>query len=127
MKTVTLVCGLPNAGKTTFCKKYDNVIHLDSMGHSTYEERFNECIIIAVNNSGDIVIDGNFYSKRIRKNMISALNQQQCKKVCIWINTPLETCLKRADSGGRSREIVNHINKWDELIMLNGDENRTTV
>ena len=133
MKTMTLVCGLPNAGKTTYCENYENVIHFDSINALSFEDKYNKCISEAVKQDGDVTIDGNFYSRRIRMNLLNAFKDKDYRKVCIWVNAPLETCLERSQTGGRDEEIVRHINEyfekplldegWDELIYLYGNEN----
>lgn len=133
MNTLILVCGLPNAGKTTYCEQYENVIHLDSIESTSFEDKFNKCIHQAAQAEGDVVIDGNFFSSRIRQNLLNAFKDRDYKKICVWVNTPFDICLERARNGGRDETTVNHIYRyfddptleegWDELICTYTDEN----
>ena len=58
MKNITLICGLPNAGKTTYSRQFENVIHLDDFrkNHLIGDLCFQDCKDIVLNNDGDICI-----------------------------------------------------------------------
>lgn len=79
---LTLICGLPRAGKTTYSKKYDNVIHLDYCG--AYRGVIRRIRQI----EGDVVVEGVYRLARERKGLLQAYQGEGCK--CIWLDTPDE-------------------------------------
>ena len=125
-----LICGLPNAGKTTHSSKYDTVIHLDDMPHKGGQ--FENCNRIASEMKGDVCVEGVYNSVKNRKRLLKACKHQE-KKVCIWIDTPLEECVRR-ESEYRKRPI-NMVRThyklfekptldegWDEVIVIKEGE-----
>ena len=84
MHKITLITGLSNSGKTTYSQQYENVIHLDSGIN-----------IDALPTDRDIVIEGVFNTKRVRERILSQLEGKDFNKTCIWIDAPLEVCLRR--------------------------------
>lgn len=127
MKAVTLICGIPNAGKTTYSRKFDNVIHHDSLLLTT-QERYRYTIEKA-KQSEDICIDGMYGEKKRRVELLDALKDYT--KTCIWMDTPVEKCIKR-ENRRRPDHLILHYAKtfepptfdegWDEIIVI-GDGN----
>lgn len=123
---MTVICGLPNAGKTTYSKRYVKVIHYDDIPLITPKryEYINEHI------EDDICIEGVFGEKQRRIDIVNTCKGKCIKAVCIWLNTPKEECLKR-ENRGRPHGIVKlHSNifepptldeGWDEIIIIRGD------
>jgi ATP-dependent DNA helicase RecQ len=74
MKKMTLVCGLPNAGKTTYCKKFENVIHLDDYNEPRFNLRNKRCNEEAVKSETDVYIDGCYFTKELRKELSKKYN-----------------------------------------------------
>lgn len=124
--TVILICGIPNAGKTTYSKRYSNVIHYDEIPlvpHKRYEK------IIELAKEGGAVIEGMYDESFRRAELVSALDEP-C--ICIWLNTPLEVCLEReANYRKRSPVMVKmhsdhfepptYSEGWDEIIEVKYD------
>lgn len=112
---LTLICGLPRAGKTTYSQRYDNVIHLDD-----YEcDRYQKCIEMA-RQSGDIVIEGLFTRTRIRRLLREAY---QGRAVCIWVDTPLKVRQQRKGYSPKNSEYFEpptYNEGWDEIIIVMG-------
>lgn len=129
MKTVTLICGLPNAGKTTYSEQFDNVFHLDDFDCRTFKKKFDMCNKTSSKSETDVYVEGCYHRKSLRKEFIETF--KDWKKVCIWFNTPLDVCLSRCEKA-RSEMVVLSINKafqeptkdegWDELIVLDYDK-----
>lgn len=124
---LTLICGLPNAGKTTYSARYDNVIHCDDIPHRTSDEMFEKCHKMLSEIHGDICVDGVYVSIERRKQLLDACGHQD-KKVCIWIDTPYEECLERERNyRKRPLDIVHTHHRmfqpptldegWDEVII----------
>ena len=120
---LTLICGLPNAGKTTYSAKYDTVIHFDDFGNS-----FEKCTKAVSEVQGDVCVEGVYNSARRRKQLLDACKHQD-RKVCIWIDTSFEECIRRErEYRKRPMGIVHAHHKsfekptldegWDEVIVI---------
>ena len=117
-----LICGLPNAGKTTYSKRYENVLHLDDFPTS----KFLNCNKAVSEADEDVVVEGIYNSIVRRKKLLESCKHMQ-RKVCIWLNTPKEVCVSREDRGRPSDMIYSHLMQqptvdegWDEVIIVNG-------
>ena len=122
---LTLICGIPNAGKTTYSARYDNVMHLDDAFGQT---RYDLCNKFASQAEGDVCVEGAYNQIWQRKALIEAC-QHQSPKVCIWLDTPLEECLEREQNGRKRTLAIIHIHHnafepptleegWDEIIRI---------
>lgn len=110
----TLICGPSRAGKTTFSKQFEKVLHADECcGAKLYEQlpRFDAC-------------EGLFLKKASRKRVCKAW-ENKGRLVLIWLDTPLNVCLSR---GGRPEFIIRdtadkfqpptYEEGWDEIIVI---------
>ena len=123
---ITLICGLPNAGKTTYSAKHNNVIHFDEV--SRKGDQFRRCNHLAKHTEGDVCVEGVYNSARRRKELIEACKDKS-PKICIWLDTPLEECVRREESY-RKRPLtivyMEHDNfeeptldeGWDEIVVI---------
>lgn len=123
---LTLICGLPNSGKTTYSKRYENVIHYDAIPHITLEEHYANCHDLVASATGDICVEGVYGSAFWRKQLIATYNGED-RKVCVWINTPYEECLNRrskprfiVEANKRIFEPPTLDEGWDEIIEVGG-------
>lgn len=119
---LTMICGLPNAGKTTYSKRYKNVLHYDEIGTTTNVVKAIEKV------NGDVVVEGYFGTSNERKKVISAYGG---KKRCIFIDIPLEESIRRENrnrhpqilkNASRFFETPSYSEGWDEIIVI-GDNN----
>ena len=120
---MTVVIGLPNAGKTTYSAQFEDVLHYDDISRCTRAER-NE---IYKAFQGDC-IEGIYNSKQSRERLLSCL-PKDTEKVCVWIDTPAEECIRR-ENRGRSPELVKSHERmfepptldegWDEIVLIKG-------
>ena len=113
-----LICGLPNAGKTTYSKQFDKVLHLDDFPPN----KFLNCNEAVRKARGDVVVEG-IYNIRCRREKLLEACKRHDKKVCIWINTPLETCLARGREdivrrGAMMFQPPSTAEGWDEVIVI---------
>lgn len=126
---LTLICGIPNAGKTTYSLRYAEVIHLDDYQHGRkWQEQLRACNDDASKVDGDVVVEGIYNTKEQRKGLLMAC-WHQTPKVCIWLDTPLDECIKR-ERNYRKRPISSVIHHdeifqepaldegWDEVIRI---------
>lgn len=110
---LTLVCGLPNAGKTT---GYPDALHADEIGG--YEN-----VADAVSQlTGDVTVEGIFPRSEGRALIRSAYRGAAR---CIWMDVPIDTCRGR---GGRPAYFVDNVARmfepptyaegWDEIEVI---------
>ena len=115
---LTLICGHPRAGKTTYSMKFNNVIHLDDAGSS-------QNVLQKVRHiSSDVVVDGIYYSPRQRKELLNAYKGQGF--LCICLDTPKEVREERM--GHKIKHdypfLIPTLDEgWDEIIIIRGDDN----
>lgn len=129
---ITLICGIPNAGKTTYSEQFENVFHLDDyIGRGN---RYVECAREAAKIDGDVCVEGIYNTKHDREILLNICSNQD-KKVCIWLDTDVNVCCNR-EKAYRQRGISlvrSHKSKfepptymegWDEIIRIkdNGEE-----
>lgn len=119
-----LICGIPNAGKTTYSSRYADVIHYDDMNLTT-RQRYAELKRLA--QEGNAIVEGVFGESKRRKELADSCPSAE-KKICIWIDTPLEECLER-EKNYRKRQLglvqIHHKTfepptldeGWDEIII----------
>ena len=116
---LTLICGHPRAGKTTYSKRFDNVIHLDEV-HSTQK------VIQKIRTiSGDVVVEGIYYRPTERRELIKAYKGNRTR--CVCLNTSKEVREQRY--GYRIKHdypflLPTYEEGWDEIIIMedNNDE-----
>lgn len=127
---LTLICGIPNAGKTTYSSQHINVIHLDDGRSPHLNERFKECNETASEMQGDVCVEGVYNSAKCRKQLLEACKHQD-RKVCIWLDTSPEECKRRereyrkrpvgiVDAHYKSLEPPTLDEGWDEIIVIKG-------
>ena len=113
---ITLICGLPRAGKTTYSERFRDVLHLDSYGYNGVMRR-------VAKTDGDVVVDGVYQNATYRKKLIEAY--KGAGRRCIYIDTPLE--VRRTRPGFDKFcdfpfEPPTYAEGWDEIIVI-GDDN----
>lgn len=119
---IKLVCGRCRAGKTTFCKQFKDVIHLDNYGRHPFS--YAKCLEKVARTDGDIIVDGIFDTAERRIALLEAYKGGG-KKVCIWLDTPLDIIESRFFRGSRmnlphSFEPPTYAEGWDEIEVIHG-------
>ena len=126
--TFVMICGLPNSGKTTFSQQFNNVIHLDDIPSVEGQPHMSTVCQLISEVKNDICIEGVFIIAQYRKMLVQSTNKQ--KKICIWLNTPLEECMRRENRGRTSFVLQNCFDffepptldeGWDEIIIINNE------
>lgn len=122
---VTLIFGVPNSGKTTYSKRYENVIHLDDVEPVDGSPIKAICEQLS-NTDGDVAVEGVILFAKYRKRICEAYKGDG-KRVCIWLNIPLEEC-ERRENRGRGLYMTRNCHDviepptydegWDEIIEL---------
>lgn len=126
---LTLIIGVPNAGKTTFSKNFKNVLHADEI-RPTKEVPFMKAVCNAVSEADAICVEGLFMTARHRRPVVEAYKGND-EKVCVWLNYPLEECIAREDRGRKEAlvrdshmvfEPPTYEEGWDRIVIITGDE-----
>ena len=92
---MVVIIGIPNAGKSTYSERFHDVIHLDDFPLS----RFRNCNKAVAKSHGEVVVEGIYNTRNRREELLKACTGNE-KKVCVWIDTPLEVCLSRCTDSG---------------------------
>ena len=110
---LTLICGLPRAGKTTYSERFDDVIHLDTSG------AYQGVLRRLRHQTGDVIVEGVYRYQNERKRLIETYKTDTYK--CIWLNTPDE--VRRSRPGwdkycDKPFESPTYDEGWDEIIII---------
>ena len=123
-----LIIGHPNAGKTTYAAQFDNVLHLDDFPRS----KFLNCNEAVRQSDGNVVVEGIYNFRCRRERLLEAVKGKNVKNVCIWLDTPVDECLRRETRGRDERTINDYIEPptldegWDEIIRIQyGNESKS--
>lgn len=115
-----LICGRSRAGKTTYAKRFDNVLHLDDYGYfkTAYDGLLKDVEAI----SGDVVIDGIFDTAEKRTALLDAYHGGGAR-ICIWIDTPTDAIQERKRIKTPPMQFVEPTTKegWDRVERINND------
>ena len=126
---MTLICGIPNAGKTTYSQRFENVVHMDEV--ATKGHPMSRICEIISESEENVCVEGVFTTIHSRKQLADAC-PAEWKKTCIWLDTPLEECIRRENRGRREGLMRNchacmqpptYSEGWDEIIVIRGDNN----
>lgn len=126
----TLVCGIPNSGKTTFSNRWSgSVVHLDD---TEGRHRLKTALEMVREAEGDICVEGVYLHHAQRRELAQAYRGA---KLCIWLDTPLDVCIAREDRG-RGTLITRNCaalfepptldEGWDEIVRIVSYERRDT-
>ncbi len=118
---LTLICGLPRAGKTTYSKQFEDgcqVVHFDKCQNRV--KGHIRCLS-KVNTDRDIVVEGVYDLAFQRKELREAYLGDKTR--CIWLNTPME--IKKTRPGYCKAceykfEPPTYAEGWDEIEVING-------
>ena len=118
---LTLICGIPNAGKTIYSSRFDNALHLDEIG-TTYKviDKMKQI-------DGDVVVEGYFGSAESRRRVRSAYSGEAR---CVFIDISVEESIKR-EKRNRHEAILRNASRffepltldegWDGIIIIRGE------
>ena len=132
MQIIFIFCGTPASGKTFYSKKMSeeqNAIRLsfDEMRLFQHKELI-PYVIEALQDNQNVVVDALFTRTSQRKLILEATKDIPCKRILIYMDTPLEECLRRNAQRPNPlpdfmvRDIYNSIEPptldegWDEIL-----------
>ena len=87
-----LICGRSRAGKTTYSKRFDNVLHLDMYGKVPHS--YPKMLERVKEETGNITIDGIYNTAELRKALLDAYKGSGAR-ICIYLDTPLDVIESR--------------------------------
>lgn len=115
---LTMICGLPNAGKTT---RFKDALHQDDIG--TIDR-----IISTIKPMDDVVIEG-YFGRRNERDRVRESHDGYAR--CIFIDISVEESIRR-ENRNRHPQILRNASRffepptldegWDEIIIIRGDE-----
>ena len=109
---LTLICGMPRAGKTTLSREYANVIHLDD----THSHR--RVLAKMEGMEGDVCVEGVYLDPRQRAELRAAYAG---RARCICLDTPREVREQRLGHAIRHElpfRLPTHDEGWDEIEVI---------
>ena len=121
-----LICGIPNAGKTTYSQRYSDVIHFDEVSGG---RRRRQIVVEMVEKNPSVCVEGVYKTVNER---IALVNASSKHNICIWITTPIDVCIDR-EINGRNRSVhmvqwayegfepPTYDEGWDEIYILKND------
>ena len=142
--TFYVLCGLPASGKTAYSKQLaestnSKYYSFDEYPDSCSPRMFNQVkqqmyqdIYDDLRTGYDVVLDDLHTKKVWRENMLSVVQDIQCKKILIVMATPVKECLSRNSTRrGKGRlpdfviqilnqryEVPTECEGWDEIIYV---------
>ena len=116
-----LICGLPNSGKSTYSQRFENVIHLDDFPRS----KFLNCNKYVSETDGGVTVEG-IYNLKCRRMKLLESCRDSSPKVCYWLDTPYEVCVRREAEGRQRQGVIENSliepptldEGWDEIITI---------
>lgn len=130
---MTLICGVPNAGKTTHSKKVSPSYHSEDFFQGNFEEQFVKCNEFLSTLEEDFYVEGVYNTVDLRKALLEACKDQPYKR-CIYREISLESCLKRENRHRHPfvlRQAYSILEPptldegWDEIITIHEDGTET--
>lgn len=119
---LTLICGMPRAGKTTYAlANYCNIIHLDNIGYEAVKAKVKSI-------RGDVAVDGIYNHPQLRAELVQAYKGHGAR--CIWLDTPLEIRRTRPrwhQLHGMDFFPPTFTEGWDEIIVIKGENNVESI
>lgn len=138
MVTAYVMCGVPGSGKTTTSKKMAEEHGLERFSFDEMRcfrlESFMLPAITALEEGKSVVLDTVNLRVNVRKKVLQALADVPCKKVVVYMDTPLDECIRR--NAGREVHLPEHVIQslyrslqtptldegWDEVQEVRPDE-----
>lgn len=126
--TLTILVGLPRAGKTSYARQYKGqaiILSADRLRYLVYNQRFwsggedlmwsiHDIVLkLLLEQQVDIISDETNYTIQSRERIIKLAREYGYKITCVVIPTPLQVCIQRAKEENYSRIIpfIEHLSR----------------
>ena len=149
MSTFYMMVGLPASGKSTVAKELGGIVrssdelreellgNVEDMKHNTEIFTVLQSLIRAdLYNGRDAVYDATNLKASYRVEFLNSLKLLQCKKVCVFVDTPVKLCDKWNESRERTvpKEAMDRMKRflqapefnegWDEIRVIYNKEDK---
>lgn len=99
MRLLLVFCGSPGSGKTTLSRKIAEEqtairFSFDEMRCFQHKELLPH-VIKALRSGKNVVVDALFTREVWRKTILETTSDIECRKILIYMDTPLEECIRR--------------------------------
>lgn len=134
MADLYVMCGVPGSGKTTTSKRMTEELGLirfsfDEM-HCFRLAEFMRPALEAIREGKSVILDTTNLRVNVRAKILQAVTDIQCRKVVVYMNTPLEECIRR--NAAREAHLPEHVIQstyralekptleegWDEIMEV---------
>lgn len=99
MVTVYVMCGVPGSGKTTTSKQMAEEHGLERFSFDEMRcfrlEEFMRPALEAIREGKSVILDSTNLRANVRAKILQAVEDIPCKKIAVYMNTPLEECIRR--------------------------------
>lgn len=134
MMTLYLFCGAPASGKSTLSKQIAEQHNAERISfderHYMRHNQMIQPIVEALMNEKNVVADSVFTYVKQRKMILDAVKDISCRKVLVYMTTPLDECLRR--NANRKNHLPDFVVEsffqtiepptldegWDEIIYV---------
>lgn len=133
MTNLIILCGAPGSGKSTLSKKLAQEqtltrLSMDELKFLLHSELL-PLVTKSLQSGKNVIVDALYTKLKWREAILEATKDFQCKRTLIFVNTPLDECIRR--NKGRENalpdfvieDIYNSIEPptldegWDEIIL----------
>lgn len=142
MPKVYVMCGVPGSGKTTRSKQMENEHGLERFSFDEMKQfrllGFIEPAIKALSEGKSVILDSTNLRVNTRVKIVQHLESIPCEKVAVFMNTPLDECLRRnahrearlidsiVESCHRSLQAPTLSEGWDKILEVKPNESYFT-
>lgn len=140
MGTIHVMCGVPGSGKTTYSKQIAEEHDLIRFSFDEMRcfglESFMRPALEALREGKSVILDTTNLRINVRAKILQAVADIPCRKVAVYMDTPLEECIRRnanrecrlpdfvIESAHRSLQPPTLDEGWDEVkeVKPNGSD-----
>lgn len=106
-----VMCGVPGSGKTTHSKRMAEEHGLERFSFDEMRcfrlEEFMRPAIKAMKEGKNVILDTVNLRVNVRKKVLQAVADIPCKKIVVYMDTPLEECIRR--NAAREAHLPEHV------------------
>lgn len=134
MAAMYVMIGCPGAGKTTQAKRLEEELSLERFSfdemHCFSLAQFMPHVVAAMQDGKSVILDTVNLRANVRAKILQGVADIPCRKVAVYMNTPLEECIRR--NANREARLPDHVIQsthrslqpptldegWDEIMEV---------